>query len=244
MALSKRRRSSPKPPKKQPAAVRRPVGVRIIGGRLRGRKIRYTGQWLTRPMKDRVRQAVFNILGQDVVDKWAIDLFAGTGALGIEALSRGACRATLIEQHVPTAETIRQNLAELGLLEQAEVVVGSAIAWAQRACSARQSPKDTATPWLVFCSPPWEYFLDRRDEMLGLLQGLIEAAPAESVFVAEWDKRFEYRRLPDFQHWDIRAYPPAFIGVYIKRAAQEEAGSLGNSVRLTNTETNNETVCD
>jgi 16S rRNA (guanine(966)-N(2))-methyltransferase RsmD len=199
--------------------------VRIIGGRLRGRKLRYTGQWFTRPMKDRVRQALFNILGPAVVGKWAIDLFAGTGALAIEALSRGASRATFIEQHVPTAETIRQNLADLGLLEQSEIVAGSAMAWAQQIVGTQQTSERAAAPWLVFCSPPWEYFVDRRDEMLDLLRGLIEAAPAGSVFVAEWDKRFEYHRLPNFQRWDIRAYLPAMIGIYIKRNVHGEPGA-------------------
>jgi len=214
--LSRRRRRPAAPRETVSKPVRRPVGVRIIGGRLRGRKLRYTGQWLTRPMKDRVREALFNILGPAVEGKWAIDLFAGTGALGIEALSRGASRATFIEQHVPTAEDIRQNLAELGLREQSEVVASSAIIWAQQICKAPQASAPVAASWLVFCSPPWDYFVQRRDQMLSLLEGLIEAAPVHSVFVAEWDQRFEYQRLPDCQNWDIRPYLPTIIGIYTK----------------------------
>jgi len=215
--LSRRRRSRTAPKKPVPRPVRRPVGVRIIGGRLRGRKLCYTGQWITRPMKDRVREALFNILGPAVEGKWAIDLFAGTGALGIEALSRGASRATFIEQHVPTAENIRQNLAELGLREQAEVVAGSAISWAHQICKTPQASAPIAAPWLVLCSPPWDYFVQRRDQMLALLAGLIEAAPLDSVFVAEWDQRFDCQSLPDYQNWDIRTYLPAVIGIYTKR---------------------------
>jgi len=214
--LSKRRRRPAAPRKTVPGPVRRPVGVRIIGGRLRGRKLCYTGQWITRPMKDRVREALFNILGPAVEGKWAIDLFAGTGALGIEALSRGANYATFIEQHVPTAENIRQNLAELGLREQAEVVASSAISWAQQICKAPQASAPIAAPWLVFCSPPWDYYVQRRDQMIALLEGLIEAAPAYSVFVAEWDQRFECQRLPHYRNWDIRPYLPAIIGIYTK----------------------------
>src|SRR5919199_1250279 len=78
------------------------VGLRIIGGTLRGRKIKYSGDVRTRPMKDRVREAVFNLLGPQVSGSHAIDLFAGTGALGFEAISRGALRATFIERHYPT----------------------------------------------------------------------------------------------------------------------------------------------
>ncbi len=63
-----------------------PTVLRIIGGVHRGRKLEYSGDPRTRPMKDRVREAVFNLLGPDVAGKYVIDLFAGTGALGLEAL--------------------------------------------------------------------------------------------------------------------------------------------------------------
>ena len=66
--------------------------LRIIGGRLRGSVIEYHGDPRTRPMKDRVREAAFNLIGPQVVGTFAIDLFAGTGALAFEALSRGAVR--------------------------------------------------------------------------------------------------------------------------------------------------------
>ncbi len=97
-----------------PAAVTNPL--RIIGGRLRGRKLLYDGRHGTRPMKDRVREALFNLVGPSVKGQHAIDLFAGTGALGLEALSRGAASATFIEQHFPTANLVEQNiqLLELG----------------------------------------------------------------------------------------------------------------------------------
>ena len=82
------------------------AGLRIIGGRFRGRKLAYSGDPRTRPMKDRVREALFNLLGRAVEGKTAIDLFAGTGALAFEALSRGAARAVAIELHRPTARLI------------------------------------------------------------------------------------------------------------------------------------------
>src|SRR5262245_28662629 len=86
---------------------------RIIGGKLRGRKLIYTGDPRTRPMKERVREAIFNLIGVAVRDRHAIDLFAGTGALGLEAISRGAGSATLVERHFPTAGVIKQNAAAL-----------------------------------------------------------------------------------------------------------------------------------
>src|SRR5262245_7614130 len=93
--LSRSRKPGPIAPIQQaPAereqADREPPELRIIGGTLRHRKLLYSGDQRTRPMKDRVREAVFNLVGPDVVGQHAIDLFAGTGALGFEAISRGA----------------------------------------------------------------------------------------------------------------------------------------------------------
>ena len=87
--------------------------LRIVGGRYRGSKLRYHGDPVTRPMKDRVREAIFNLIGMEVEGKHAIDLFAGTGALGLESLSRGASGATFIEKHVPTARVVKKILPRL-----------------------------------------------------------------------------------------------------------------------------------
>jgi len=206
--------------------VRPAAGLRIIGGQFRGRRLHYSGDLRTRPMKDRLREAIFNLIGPAIREKHALDLFAGTGALAFEAISRGAERATLIEQHHPTADIIRQNIAELGLEERAEVVVGNTFIWWKRQ-SKRQDgttgavmppvvPRFDTTPWAVFCSPPYDFYVERTDEMLDLLTGLTQAAPGESIFVVEADGRFEVQRLPDSQAWDVRTYPPAVVGIFRK----------------------------
>src|SRR5208283_2997773 len=105
------------------------VGVRIIGGTFRGRKLNYSGDLRTRPMKDRVREAVFNLLSDDVVGTRALDLFAGSGALALEALSRGSRRATFVEQHFPTAAVLRQNIAALGVVDDCEVFAANTLLW-------------------------------------------------------------------------------------------------------------------
>jgi 16S rRNA (guanine966-N2)-methyltransferase len=185
--------------------------LRIIGGSLGGRRLLYAGpQQRTRPMKDRLREAVFNLLGPDVVGMHAIDLFAGTGALGFEALSRGANRATLIEQHFPTAAVIRQNAAELGVTDRVDVRPANAFLWAQ------QPTADDSQPWLVFCSPPYAFWVERREPMLALVGGLVERAPRGSIFMVESDRRFEIDQLPDRANWEIRDYPPAVVAIYRK----------------------------
>jgi 16S rRNA (guanine966-N2)-methyltransferase len=198
-----------------PRKPRRPerhavVGLRIIGGQFRSRRLEYSGDPRTRPMKDRLREAVFNLIGPDIRDKHAVDLFAGTGALAFEALSRGAARATLIEQHRPTAAVIRQNAAILGVQSQAEIVVGNTFFWVHR------RPRLGDAPWVVFCSPPYDFFVERLDDMLTLLAELMQSAPAESIFAVEADARFDFQGLPDPADWDVRAYPPAVVGIYRK----------------------------
>ena len=188
-----------------------PVGVRIIGGQFRGRKLLYSGDFRTRPMKDRVREALFNRLGHTPTGKLAIDLFAGTGALGLEAISRGAVRALFIEQHVPTARAIRASAATFGAEDLIEVVSADTFFW------YRRHPELPTIPWLVFCSPPYDFYVDRADDMLEMLGGLITAAPVDSAFVVESDERFDPGRLPQAEQWDTRAYPPAVVAIYWKQ---------------------------
>jgi 16S rRNA (guanine966-N2)-methyltransferase len=163
-------------------------------------------------MKDRLREAIFNLVGPIRPNTHAWDLFAGTGALGLEALSRGAARATLVEQHYPTADIIRQNIAALGVAEQAEVVTGSVFVWWPRQVALAPADK----PWLVFCSPPYDFYVQRSEEMLSLIGGLIRSAPARSIFVVEADGRFDFQSLPDPAAWNVRSYQPAVVGIYRK----------------------------
>src|SRR5688500_17604840 len=109
-----------------------PLAVRIIGGSFRGRTLSYSGDARTRPMKDRVREAMFNLLAERIRGKHAIDLFAGTGVLGLEALSRGATKATLIERHLPTAKLIEQNAKTIGGTDRVEGCCSDDSGWAQR----------------------------------------------------------------------------------------------------------------
>jgi len=203
----------PKPSDKRRTPAQGDEGAtppRIIGGRFRGRRLLYSGDPRTRPMKDRVREALFNLLGPAVRGTHAVDLFAGTGAIGLEALSRGAARATFIEQHFPTAEILKQNIALLEADPFVRVVAGNTFAW------FRTHPDLGSERWLVFSSPPYEFYVSRTEEMLALIGGLMSAAPPASLFAVEADARFDFRLLPDAERWDVRAYPPAVVGIWEK----------------------------
>lgn len=158
-------------------------------------------------MKDRVREAVFNLLGPSVTGKHALDLFAGTGALGFEALSRGAAAATFVERHFPTADQIRQTAASLEVADRVRVEAANAFIWIQR----DSPPKDT--PWVVFVSPPWILFNEQPTEMLALITRVVEICPPESMVMVEADESFDFQTLPQADRWDVRIYRPAFVGL-------------------------------
>jgi len=172
-----------------------------------------------RPMKHRTRESIFNLVSTECEGKHAIDLFAGTGALGLEALSRGATSATFIEKHVPSARIVEQNIRTLAVEDRTTLLVTSAFLWGKRDLSPATSAEQGERPWIVFCSPPYVFFQERQDEMLDLIRRIREYAPAGSVLIVEADDRFDLQLLRDGEFgddWDIRAYAPAVVGLWRK----------------------------
>ena len=151
--------------------------MRVVAGSLRGRRLLAPSGPGTRPTSDRVREATFNALASlDVLrDATVLDLFAGSGALGIEALSRGAAHCTFVEHARPAIAAVRQNLDALGLSERGTVVTMDVDRYVT---SAAAGPFD-----LALADPPYAY-----DGWAGLL----DAVPAE-VLVAESDRAVEPR---------------------------------------------------
>ena len=125
--------------------------MRVIAGRYRGRRLKVPPGVRTRPTADRVREALFSILG-DVEDVRVADLFAGSGALGIEALSRGAEHATFVERDHAAVGVLRFNLAALGIVEGVEVFEWDVLGWLEAVggnlASARSPRRAMASCWL------------------------------------------------------------------------------------------------
>jgi len=210
--MAKRGRKTAKRPSRGSERGRQvePVGLRIVGGKFRGRKLAYGGDLGVRPMKDRTREAIYNLIGPPVRGMLAIDLFAGTGAMALEALSRGAVRAVLIERHLPTARVIRENMATLEVADRCELLTADAFRW------AAGPPPSGDEPWLVFCCPPYDFFVNRLDDMLALIGSMLDAAPPRSAVVVESDDRFDHALLPQPEAWDNRRYFPALVSLYWK----------------------------
>jgi 16S rRNA (guanine966-N2)-methyltransferase len=142
--------------------------VRIIGGHWRRRVLRFPDALGLRPTPDRVRETLFNWLGQDLDGLRCLDLFAGSGALGIEALSRGASEVTLVEQAAPVVRALRQQVQDLGLPASPALRIehADALQFAARCRSAGQRFD------IVFLDPP--YRLDWWSRLAPLADHLVE----------------------------------------------------------------------
>ena len=122
--------------------------MRIVGGDLRGRVLQAPAGMDTRPTSEKVREAIFNIL-PDVTGLEVLDLFAGSGALGLEALSRGAEFATFVDKSKNAVQVLKANIAKLGIADRTKVITGDAVALAAKPLAQRPYS-------LVFIDPPYK----------------------------------------------------------------------------------------
>ena len=174
---------------------RAPGRLRIIGGELRSRIVQFDPDTPVRPTPDRVRQTLFDWLAPVVEGARCVDLFAGSGALGLEALSRGAAHVTFVESGAPQAAAIRAALAALGVGDRATVVQGDALGFIARAPGSSFE--------VAFLDPPFD---------AGLLEPALAALPralsADARVYAEWHRS---GALP---------WPPGYAPVREKKAGQ------------------------
>lgn len=150
--------------------------MRIIAGTAKGRRLRALKGRRTRPTSDRVRETLFNILGDRVIGANFLDLFAGSGDVGIEALSRGAGRAVFVDVSQRAAGVIRENLSVCGILDGYNVICRT-VASALNLLEERGEKFD-----LVFLDPPYASGLAA--QTLGRISGKT-LLPAEGLVVAE-----------------------------------------------------------
>ena len=176
--------------------------MRIIAGIRRGHSIRGpSGDRSTRPTSDLVREAIFNIVGPEVDGRAVLDLFAGTGAIGLEALSRGASAVTFVEKRRENVALIRQNLAQLrfeglGLIAATD---------AYRFASNYEAPSE-GEPVIAFLDPPYRDYEERPTRVRAALEGLRDRLPSGSTIVVEAGRRGGEGVLPEPDAWDVRRY--------------------------------------
>ncbi len=179
--------------------------IRIIGGVAKGRRLRMVPGSGTRPVGDRVKEALFNILGPDVEGSHFLDLFAGTGSVGIEALSRGAERVVLVEKGARACKTIRANLEHVGLMTGAVLIQADVF-------HTLNGDPDGSFDY-VYIAPPqsrglWSRALmqmDRRTDWLN---------PDAWVIAQIHPKEYEDLALASLELFDQRAYGKTMLVFY------------------------------
>jgi 16S rRNA (guanine966-N2)-methyltransferase len=178
--------------------------MRVISGSAKGRNLQSVPGDSTRPVTDRVKEALFNIFGADIVDARFLDLFGGTGGVGIEALSRGAAHAVFIEKNRKAQETIKVNLALTKLSDRAEIVRGDAFAY------LRNVPQPFH---YIYIAPPqyqrlWIDALKLIDEQPGWL------AEDGEIIVQIHPKEYEAVPLEHFEEFEQRKYGSTLLVFY------------------------------
>lgn len=183
--------------------------VRIVAGRLRGRKLQVVVKPGRRPTPQLVREAYFSIMGNAIPGRLFYDLFAGTGVVGMEAISRGASGARLIESDPRQAADIQKHLDQFGISREATVLKADAYRWAEH-----WQPSSSA-PVNFFLSPPFLDLHERLEQFLHLVHMLLAKAPPQSVLTLQVERGFPVERLPDLPAWDIRRYGRNLLLVYV-----------------------------
>jgi 16S rRNA (guanine966-N2)-methyltransferase len=179
--------------------------MRVIAGRLGGRRLKAPPGRRTRPTSERVREALFSML-DGVEGASVLDLFAGTGALGIEALSRGARAAVFVERDAATARVLGANLQALAIAPQAAQVRRADVLEALRSASGRKETYD-----LVFIDPPYDQARGWGPRLSALLPALL--GPDARV-VVESDRRAQLQLSEDLTVLRSRRYGDTLITIH------------------------------
>jgi 16S rRNA (guanine966-N2)-methyltransferase len=190
------------------------VPIRVISGTAKGRKLKMVPGDSTRPVMDRVKEALFNILGGGVQGSSWLDLFAGTGSVGIEALSRGAERVLFIDNDRLAVRTIRENLEHTRLVARAEVLRADAFVYLQR-------PNPEAFEY-VYVAPP-QYKGMWKQTLLALDANTAHLHPDGVVVVQIDPAEREDVVLEVLRPYDERIYGKTLLWFFERPAVEAEA---------------------
>lgn len=192
----------------EPRALDGDGRMRIIAGQRRGHKFDGPKGDLTRPTSDLVRESIFNILGPSIEGLTVVDLFAGTGALGLEALSRGAARAIFVERDREAVALIYRNVATLRYEDRAKVMLTDAYRFARGLVGDPEGG-----PLVVFIDPPYREYEHRKKQVCAMLAGLAAQLPDGSTLVVESSRTLDDQTLPELDRWNVRRYGGTLVAI-------------------------------
>ncbi len=189
--------------------------MRVIAGKFRSRNIKSLPGTETRPTYDRLKETLFNVLASTgaLKDSVFVDLFAGTGAIGIEALSRGARQAYFVEENKKAANIIRDNLRTLGIESEAEVYERDAV------IAVPQLASNGVEAGIVFLDPPYELKGAYEQTLRVLAKSVLVGA--RTIVVAEHEKRFDPGEwFGDLKRYRVLKQGESALSIY-RRASNE-----------------------
>jgi 16S rRNA (guanine(966)-N(2))-methyltransferase RsmD len=195
--------------------------IRIVAGALRGRKITCTVNPNLRPTPDMVRGALFSILGNAVPNRPFFDVFAGTGVVGLEALSRGASAVTFVERDVRSAAEIDRHAQEFGVADRMRTARLDVYRWVER----WQPPTE---PVNVFFSPPFADFGRRPEEFLLAVRTVMDRVAPGSVVIVQGERDALRDHKAFFAGWDVRKYGRNELMIWVREAEPPPGGAEGN----------------
>src|SRR5262245_4967241 len=188
------------------------TATRIVAGSLRGRSIVCTVNPELRPTPQMVREALFSILGNAIPGRLFVDVFAGTGVVGLEALSRGALASWFIERDVRLAGAIEKNVREFGFVKQTRVYRTDAYRW----IAAWQPP---AEPVNVFLSPPFADLHDHPDLLVQAVARLQTTLAGDSLIVLQSEKGSPLDEQSELLAWEQRTYGRNVLMIWQKEVS-------------------------
>jgi 16S rRNA (guanine966-N2)-methyltransferase len=180
--------------------------MRIIAGEFRSRQLLAPKTDATRPITDRVKQSLFDILAP-LIDEGSVvyDLFAGTGSLGLESLSRGAKLAYFFEADRSALARLNQNIMALRVADRSRIIPGDLFKWFERS-TVRPDPSGPRGADIIFLDPPYRFLRDRGDEIVQLVFHLSHGhLKPNSTVVFRHDATDELQ-LPKLDRFDVREY--------------------------------------
>ena len=192
--------------------------VRIVSGELRGRKLICNVNPDLRPTPDMVREALFSILGNAIPGRAFVDIFAGTGVVGMEAISRGALQTLFVERDFRLADDIEKHVKEFKVNRQARIFRTDAYRWV----SHWHAP---AEPVNVFLSPPFADLQERTDDLVHAIGELQASTAPDSVIVLQAERGSAVEELPAFSAWEKRRYSRNVLFIWQKELTNEESAS-------------------
>ncbi len=189
--------------------------LRIIAGKFKGRQLKIPKTNTTRPTSSILREALFNICQFEIANAKVLDLYAGSGAIGFEALSRGAAHVTFVEKNKQASECIRENIALLQVASQITLLPLDAISSLKK----MKQPFD-----LIYIDPPYDTPIFPIVKEI-ILQNLLK--PSSFLFIEERydpDRKENPTEIPDLKHISSRKFGIALLHQYQKNTPAEKPG--------------------